>query len=76
MEQYDHIDELILTGGGCNIPLVRDAIRGKLERYNLKNSHIPVSDLIAMPPRSQKLDRILVRGATALGAASVFFDYD
>ena len=42
IEQYDQIDELILTGGGCNIPLVRDAIRQELERYHLKKSHIPV----------------------------------
>ena len=76
IEQYDHIDELILTGGGCNIPLVREAIRQKLERYNLKNSHIPLADQIDIPPRCRKLERILVRGATALGATSVFFDYD
>jgi hypothetical protein len=76
IEQYDQIDELILTGGGCNIPLVRDAVRQKLERYHLKKSHIPVAEQIDLPPRCQKLDRILVRGATAIGATSVFFDYD
>ena len=76
LEQYEHIDELILTGGGCNIPLVREAIRQKLERYNLKNSHIPLADQIDIPPGCRKLERILVRGATALGATSVFFDYD
>jgi hypothetical protein len=75
-EHYDHIDELILTGGGCNIPLVREAIRKKLERYSLKNSHVPVADVKDLPPGSQQLDRLLVRGATALGATSVFFDYD
>jgi hypothetical protein len=76
IEQYDHIDELILTGGGFNIPLVREAIRRKLERYNLKNSHIPLADQLDIPPRCRKLERILVRGATALGATSVYFDYD
>ena len=76
IEQYDHIDELILTGGGCNIPLVREAIRKKLERYDLRKSHIPLSDQIDLPERCQKLDRLLVRGATALGATSVYFDYD
>ncbi len=76
IEQYDQIDELILTGGGCNIPLVREAIRQKLERYKLKNSHIPVADQVEVPQRCCKLERVLVRGATALGATSVFFDYD
>ena len=47
-----------------------------LERFNLKNSHIPVTDRTEIPPRCQKLERILVRGATALGPTSVFFDYD
>jgi hypothetical protein len=76
IEQYDHIDELILTGGGCNIPLVRDAVRKKLERYKLRKSHVPLPEEIAVPERCQKLDRLLVRGATALGATSVYFDYD
>ncbi len=76
IEQYDNIDELILTGGGCNIPLVREAVRKKLERYKLKNSHIPLADQMDLPERCQKLERLLVRGATALGGTSVFFDYD
>jgi hypothetical protein len=76
IEQYDHIDELILTGGGCNIPLVREAVRKKLERYNLRNSHIPLADHVVPPKGCQKLERLLVRGATALGGTSVFFDYD
>jgi len=75
IEQYDHIDELILTGGGCNIPLVREAVRKKLGRYNLKNSHIPLASETDLPARCRKLDRLLIRGATALGATSVFFDY-
>jgi hypothetical protein len=76
IEQYDHIDELILTGGGCNIPLLREAIRKKLAPYNLRNSHIPLSDQLPVPPGCRRLERMLVRGATALGATSVFFDYD
>ncbi len=50
IEQYDRIDELILTGGGCNIPLVREAVRQKLARYDLKNSHIPVAEQVDIPP--------------------------
>jgi hypothetical protein len=67
---------LVLTGGGCSIPLVRDAIREKLKGYKLKNSHIPVPEQVAIPERCQKLERLLARGATALGATSVFFEYD
>jgi hypothetical protein len=76
IEQYTHIDELILTGGGCNIPLVREALREKLKPYQLKNSYIPFAEDEALPHRCQRLERSLVRGATALGGTSVFFDYD
>ena len=76
IEQYDHIDELILTGGGCNIPLVRQALREKLGKFKLKNSYIPISEQEAIPDRCRRLERSLVRGATALGGTSVFFDYD
>ena len=75
-DQYDFIDELILTGGGCNIPPVREAICRKLKKYHLKNSHIPHSNGFDLPDKCEKIERLLVRGATALGASSVFFDYD
>jgi hypothetical protein len=77
IEQYDHIDELILTGGGCHIPLIGEAIRRKLEPYELINTHLPMPpDAGSSTQRCHELDRKLVRGATALGATSVFFDYD
>jgi hypothetical protein len=77
IEQYDHIDELILTGGGCQIPLVGEAIERKLQPYNLKQSHVPVLPVATSTKhRCHELERKLVRGATALGATSVFFDYD
>lgn len=74
-EQVAQVDELILTGGGCNIPLVRDAIRKTLQPLNLRNSYIPTDGIAVSPAGTKALSRVLVRGATALGGASVFFDY-
>lgn len=76
----DAIDfqELILTGGGCHIPDVRegliDAAQG--EGGVFRKVHLPGK------PRSTKKDGVvvplsdeLVRGATALGGASLYFEH-
>jgi hypothetical protein len=75
VNQYDRIDELILTGGGFNIPTVRDAVIQALAPFLTGNSHVPAAEDDALPAKCLRLDRILVRGATAIGGASVFFDY-
>ena len=74
-EQVDQVDELILTGGGCNIPLVRNAIRKALQPFDLRNSYVPTDGIAAPPVGTKGLSRVLSRGATAIGGASVFFDY-
>lgn len=75
--QYDHIDDLILTGGGTMITAVREALCSRLQRYGLVTVHFG-----AEPPerqfagiRSHTLMSQLVRGATAIGGASIYFDF-
>ncbi|QGJ71721.1 Hypothetical protein PBC10988_34280 [Planctomycetales bacterium 10988] len=78
MHQYTRIDDVVMTGGGCNIPQVRDAIVGLLQGYRLKNAYVPAlaAEEKNLPPKCQRLKPLLVRGATAIGGTSVFFDYN
>ncbi|HHO50885.1 MAG TPA: hypothetical protein ENK18_08410, partial [Deltaproteobacteria bacterium] len=41
IEQHTRIDELILTGGGMNIPAVRDQLCERMVRYNLRGAYVP-----------------------------------
>jgi hypothetical protein len=70
------MQELILTGGGSNIPAVRDALLVaaqaaggfvKTHAPNLRPEHAP-------SPLVDRLDTPLSRGASALGGASVYFE--
>jgi hypothetical protein len=77
MHQYDRIDDLILTGGGSMIPAVRQALCRRLSGYGTSKVHLymqqgekPVSSI-----PSHHLGSFLVRGATAIGGASVYFDF-
>jgi hypothetical protein len=78
-EQYKQIDALILTGGGCNIPLVRSALFERLARYRkdfrYAATYVPSESQEKLRPGHHRLEPYLVRGATALGGASVFFDF-
>jgi hypothetical protein len=78
-EQYKRIDALILTGGGCNIPMVRRRLCQRLERYRTGSSfaatYVPAKESERLPGGYSRLGPRLVRGATALGGASVFFDF-
>jgi hypothetical protein len=79
IEQYQTIDALILTGGGCNIPLVRDSLCQRLARYRRASryagTYVPAESESRVPAGYHRLKPLLVRGATALGGASVFFDF-
>jgi hypothetical protein len=75
--QYDRIDDLILTGGGTMIPAVREALCQRVSHYGVRKVHLyladgekPASSVPAHPLKS-----VLVRGATAIGGASVYFDF-
>lgn len=79
INQYDRVDDLILTGGGTLIPKVRDALCASLSRYAAKGLkvHTYFTEGESLPGVKQphRLPLELVRGATAVGGASVYFDF-
>jgi hypothetical protein len=77
MHQYQQIDDLILTGGGTMIRSVQEALCKRLSHYGVRKVHLhwtddekPISSIPIHP-----LPYVLVRGATAVGGASVYFDF-
>ena len=76
IEQYDRIDDLILTGGGMNIPEVRDALRERLAHIgSFKHAYVPGLSDEALDDHYSRLQPLLVRAGTALGGSSVYFDF-
>jgi len=75
IHQYDRIDDLILTGGGSMIPAVRDELNKRLKRYSVRKTHMYLEPGTKAPSNFHALEPLLVRGATALGGASVYFDF-
>ena len=79
IEQYQRIDELIITGGGGNIGPVRDALVDELSDLGVKHIHVPAtieeSEDRRLSENARRLDPLLVRGATALGGSSIYFDF-
>jgi hypothetical protein len=75
--QYDKIDDLILTGGGTMIPAVREALCKRLSHYGVRKVHLYMAEgekpVSSIPPHPLK--SMLVRGATAIGGTSVYFDF-
>jgi Tfp pilus assembly PilM family ATPase len=75
MHQFQRVDQLLVTGGGFNVPAVRDALVAKLDSFELQRVYRPVSRLeTSLDGRHASLGSTLVRGATALGGASVYFE--
>ena len=73
---YDAIDDLILTGGGAQIETVRKIVVDRLRHYNVKRAHCHFPDEgKPFPAPYRRLDAQLPRGATAIGASSVYFDF-
>lgn len=75
INQYDHIDDLILTGGGSMLPAVRHALRDRLTPYGVRQTHLYLDPGEPAGRGLHQLPQQLVRGATALGGASVYFDF-
>lgn len=74
IHQYERIDDLIVTGGGSMIPFVRNALRKRLEGpYGIRKFHFFGDS--APGQKIHRLDEKFVRGATALGGSSVYFDF-
>jgi hypothetical protein len=75
MHQFERVDQLLVTGGGFNVPAVREALVAKLDDFDLQRVYRPVSRLeTELDSRHARLNATLVRGATALGGASVYFE--
>lgn len=76
---HDRIDGLILTGGGCNIPLVRKTVCERLAKYGTAEryagTYVPADSHEQIPAGYRRVKPLLVRAATAIGGASVFFDF-
>lgn len=77
IHQYEHIDDLILTGGGTMIPAVRDALGKRMSHYGVEkvHLHLPKNEAAQFSTPCHPLGSTLVRGATAVGGASVYFDF-
>ena len=70
------LQELILTGGGCSIPRVRDALQTAAQgngRTYMK-THAPALKRTMNGPPVVKLDERFARGGSALGGASIYFE--
>ncbi len=76
IHQYQRVDEVILTGGGCNIPTVRQTLCDRLTRYRYANAYVPSMAEESLPYNYRRVEPVQVRAATALGGCSVFFDYE
>jgi hypothetical protein len=68
------LDEVILTGGGNNITLIASALLQLLPERGPRLVHVPGNFPEKYPFKTTLLGQSLVRGASALGGASVFFE--
>jgi hypothetical protein len=74
----NELHEIVLTGGGNQIPLIRSTLRERLlGRAGPSPAvlHLPLPSSEPADPGIHRLDHRLVRGGSALGAASVYIDY-
>ncbi len=72
------MQELILTGGGSNVPAVREALMTAAQAAGgFVKTHAPgITAAQANSPLIDKLDAQSTRGASALGGASIYFERD
>ncbi len=76
VHQYRKIDDLILTGGGMMIPAIRQSLEKKLKSaYEIRKIHTYTNPNEARTDSTHRMDEKLVRGATAIGGSSVYFDF-
>ncbi|HEY1187029.1 MAG TPA: hypothetical protein VGE74_05195 [Gemmata sp.] len=71
------MQELILTGGGSNIPAVRDALIAAASRVpgsSFVKTHAPGLKKSKAGPPVDPLDDKFARGGSALGGASIYFE--
>ncbi|MEN0061719.1 MAG: hypothetical protein AAGA48_06180 [Myxococcota bacterium] len=70
---YDRVDTLILTGGGLFVRPVSDRLCARLSQFGVQGVYLPGPS--AHLPLGGTLSPELVRGGTALGAGSIYFDF-
>ena len=71
------MQELILTGGGNNIPTVRDTLLHAATQFGdqqIVKTHAPGIRRVKGGPPVDKLDDNYTRGGSALGGASIYFE--
>ena len=70
------IQELVLTGGGNHIPAVRQAVRDGVAAGGVTaaKTHWPGRTERQSNPPVQTIDDLFVRGGSAVGGASIYFD--
>jgi hypothetical protein len=68
------IQEVILTGGGNNIPDIARRLRTDLGSRGVSTFYLPRASPQASGPRQVEIFPSVVRGASAVGGASVLFD--
>ena len=71
--QSPTVDEVIMTGGGNNIPRLVDALGKQLAGKGAKTFHAANVQNTIGDARAVALDPQVVRGASAIGGASVLF---
>ncbi|MCI0703299.1 MAG: hypothetical protein L0241_19650 [Planctomycetia bacterium] len=72
------MQELIFTGGGSNILVVREALQdaAQSDGKSFVKMHAPDIKRIKGGPVIDKLDEQFTRGGSALGGASIYFEKD
>jgi len=70
---YDRVDTLILTGGGLFVKPVSDRLCARMSQFGIQGVYLPFS--ATHLPLAGTLAPELVRGGTALGGGSIYFDF-
>lgn len=78
--QYRTANELVLTGGGFNCPVVRDAVmRRARENFATRLFTVPMDEGEQIQGNSsaecRRVEPMSLRASTAIGGASVLFDF-
>tara|TARA_R110002096_G_scaffold147671_16_gene307703 strand:+ start:37771 stop:39120 length:1350 start_codon:yes stop_codon:yes gene_type:complete len=73
--QFPRVDQLVLTGGGSNIPAVRKVLIDQLRPGHTHGAVNREAELGVEEDVYTELGHDLVRGATATGGTSVYFEF-
>lgn len=78
--QFPSVDELVLTGGGFNCPVIRNTVMQHVrDKYAAQCFIVPMDEgeiVEGFPSSScRRVDPISLRASTAIGGASVLFDF-